>query len=239
MYKKSLHSSISAKIRNNFFAGLIICAPAAITIWFTLSLIQWFDSFIVPYIPNRYNPGYYVDFPVPGFGLLIVIIGVNIVGFLGRNLLGRFFFFMGEAILSNTPIVRHLYKGTQQIIRTILKENSNSFKHACLVEYPSSGFWSLCFLTTDVKGELQKKFLDRGNPDMVTVFIPPTPLPTAGMLVFVPRKKVIMLDMTAEDSAKMLISGGLLIPENVKCSKESKSDSSTYSQEDESTAEKK
>ncbi|WP_157140824.1 DUF502 domain-containing protein [Candidatus Liberibacter asiaticus] len=190
-------------------------SPIAITIWLSLSLIHWFDGFIVPYIPMQYNPEYYCDFSIPGFGLLVVIVGINIVGFFGRNLLGRFVFFLSESILNNTPIVRHLYKSTKQIIRTLLKEDSTSFKNACLVEYPSAGFWSLCFLTTEVKGEIKEKFSNIGCEDMVTVFIPPTPLPTAGMLVFVPRNKVIMLKMSAEDSAKMLISGGLLIPDNI------------------------
>ncbi|MEG8098849.1 DUF502 domain-containing protein [Candidatus Liberibacter brunswickensis] len=222
MKNDSFHSSISKKIRNNFFSGLIICAPITITIWLSFSLIHWFDSFIIPYIPIKYNPEYYFDIYIPGYGLLLVIVFINIIGFLGRNLLGRFVFFLSEFILNNTPIVQHLYKSTKQIIRTILKEDSKSFKNACLVEYPSSGFWSLCFLTADVKGELKEKFADLGHKDMVTVFIPPTPLPTAGMLVFVPREKVIKLKMSAEDSAKMLISGGIVVPDHIIYDEKSK-----------------
>ncbi|MBY7649881.1 MAG: hypothetical protein C4617_05275 [Candidatus Liberibacter europaeus] len=216
MQNKSVYSFFVSKIRNNFLTGLVICAPTAITVWLTLSSIYWVDSFIVPHIPNRYNPEYYFDFSVPGLGVLIVIIIISIVGFIGRNLLGKFLLSLVESILNNTPFVRSIYKSIKQIFRTVLKENSNSFKNACLVEYPSAKIWSLCFLTTDVKGELKEKFSERGEHDMVTVFIPPTPLPTAGMLVFVPRKKVIMLDMTSEDAAKMLISGGLVIPRYIK-----------------------
>ncbi|QTP64342.1 DUF502 domain-containing protein [Candidatus Liberibacter africanus] len=225
MKTKHFHLSVARRLRNNFFSGLVICAPIAITILLTWSLVNWFDSFIMPYIPIQYNPKYYFDIAIPGYGLLIVVIFITTIGFLGRNLLGRFVFFLSEFILNNTPIVQHIYKSIKQIIRTILKEDSTSFKNACLVEYPSAGLWSLCFLTTDVKGELKEKFSDLGYEDMVTVFIPPTPLPTAGMLIFVPREKVIKLKMSAEDSAKMLISGGLVIPDDIISDEKDEEDS--------------
>ncbi|AKK20672.1 DUF502 domain-containing protein [Candidatus Liberibacter africanus] len=225
MKTKHFHLSVARRLRNNFFSGLVICAPIAITIVLTWSLVNWFDSFIMPYIPIQYNPKYYFDIAIPGYGLLIVVIFITTIGFLGRNLLGRFVFFLSEFILNNTPIVQHIYKSIKQIIRTILKEDSTSFKNACLVEYPSAGLWSLCFLTTDVKGELKEKFSDLGYEDMVTVFIPPTPLPTAGMLIFVPREKVIKLKMSAEDSAKMLISGGLVIPDDIISDEKDEEDS--------------
>ncbi|MBL0849434.1 MAG: DUF502 domain-containing protein [Candidatus Liberibacter ctenarytainae] len=215
MQKRSFRSSFAMKIRNNFLTGLVICAPLAITIWLTLSLIHWIDSFVIPYLPDRYNPEYYVDFSIPGMGLFIVIILVNIIGFTGRNLLGRFLLSLSETVLNHTPIVRSLYRSTKQIVQTILNEHTTPFKNTCIIEYPSPGHWSLCFLTTDVQGELKEKFSERNSHDMVTVFIPPTPLPTAGMLVFVSRKKVIMLDMTAEDAIKMLVSGGLIVPEQI------------------------
>ncbi|WP_354688031.1 DUF502 domain-containing protein [Candidatus Liberibacter africanus] len=225
MKTKHFHLSVARRLRNNFFSGLVICAPIAITILLTWSLVNWFDSFIMPYIPIQYNPKYYFDIAIPGYGLLIVVIFITTIGFVGRNLLGRFVFFLSEFILNNTPIVQHIYKSIKQIIRTILKEDSTSFKNACLVEYPSAGLWSLCFLTTDVKGELKEKFSDLGYEDMVTVFIPPTPLPTAGMLIFVPREKVIKLKMSAEDSAKMLISGGLVIPDDIISDEKDEEDS--------------
>ncbi|MBA5724000.1 DUF502 domain-containing protein [Candidatus Liberibacter sp.] len=213
MQNKTIYSSLVMKVRSNFLTGFIICAPVLITIWLTLSLINWIDGFITPYIPMRYNPEYYFNFAIPGLGLLIAVIFISIVGFAAKNLIGRYVVFLSESILNHTPVVRGLYKSTKQIVQTILKENAVSFKRPCLIEYPSPGIWSLCFLTTDVQGELKEKFSEKGQDDMVTVFIPPTPLPTAGMLVFTSRSKIIMLDMTAEDSAKMLISGGLIIPE--------------------------
>ncbi len=94
----------------------------------------------------------------------------------------------------------------------MLQDQTNSFKKAGLIEYPSPGLWSLVFISTDARGELAVRFQEKGL-DMVTVFLPPTPVPTAGFLLFVPRDKIVMLDMSAEDAAKLLLSGGLVTPD--------------------------
>ncbi|AGA64678.1 hypothetical protein B488_06860 [Liberibacter crescens BT-1] len=208
MDKRTYSSIIMMNIRNNFLTGLIVCAPIAITIWLTLSLINWVDNFINLYIPERYMYS-----SIPGFGLLIAVIVINLVGLLGRNLIGRSIVNFGEAIINYTPLVRSLYKSSKQIIQTILKDKTNSFTKVGLVEYPGPGIWSLCFISTDVQGELKEKFYEKNFEDMVTVFIPPTPLPTAGMLLFIPRNKITILDMSVEDALKFLISCGLITPE--------------------------
>jgi uncharacterized membrane protein len=102
----------------------------------------------------------------------------------------------------------------KQIFETVLKERSNSFKKVGLIEYPSPGLWAMVFIATDAKGEIASKFNAMGH-DMVSVFLPPTPVPTAGFLIFVPREKIVLLDMSPEDAAKLLISGGLVTPEEL------------------------
>ncbi len=204
--------SIAMRMRNNFLTGLIICAPVAITIWLTWTFVRWADSWVKPYIPARYNPENYLQFAIPGFGLLIAVMIITMVGFLGKNLIGRSIVNFGESILHRMPLVRSIYKSLKQIFETVLKEESTSFKKVGLIEYPSPGLWSLVFISTDVKGELEVRFNELGQA-MVTVFLPPTPVPTAGFLLFVPREKVTMLDMSTEEAAKLLISGGLITPE--------------------------
>jgi uncharacterized membrane protein len=204
--------SVAARIRNNFLAGLIICAPIAITLWLTWSVVHWADSWVRPYIPARYDPESYLNFAVPGTGLLIAMIFITIVGFLAKNLIGQSIVRFGESVVHRVPLVRTIYKSVKQIFETVLKEQSNSFKKVGLIEYPSAGLWSLVFISTDAKGEIASKFNAMGQ-DMVSVFLPPTPVPTAGFLVFVPREKIVVLDMSAEDGAKLLISGGLVTPE--------------------------
>lgn len=203
---------IAARLRNYFLTGLIICAPVAITVWLVRSFIEWADSWVKPYLPSFYNPDNYLPVAIPGFGLLVAIVVITLVGFLTASLVGRSIVNFGESLLNRTPLVRTIYRSLKQIFQTVLQDQSSSFKKAGLIEYPSPGLWSLVFIATDAKGEIAAKFDERGL-DMVAVFLPPTPLPTAGFLLFVPREKIVQLQMSAEDAAKLLISGGLVAPD--------------------------
>ncbi|RFB95498.1 hypothetical protein B5K11_11295 [Rhizobium leguminosarum bv. trifolii] len=202
---------VATRLRNNFLAGLIICAPIAITIWLTWTFIHWSDSWVRPYIPARWNPESYLNFAIPGFGLLTAVVLITVVGFLGKNLIGQSIVRFGESVVQRMPLVRTIYRSVKQIFETVLKEQANSFKKVGLIEYPGPGLWALVFIATDAKGEIASKFNAMGQ-DMVAVFLPPTPVPTAGFLVFVPREKIVLLDMSPEDAAKFLISGGLVAP---------------------------
>ncbi|MFD1744274.1 DUF502 domain-containing protein [Rhizobium helianthi] len=204
--------TLAGRLRNNFLTGLIICAPLAITIWLTFAFIDWADSWVTPYIPQRYNPQYYFDITIPGLGLVIAIIIITLIGFLGKNLIGRSVVNFGESIVNRTPLVRTLYKSLKQIFETVLKDQSTSFKKVGLVEFPSPGTWALVFIAAEAQGEVAHRFNELGQ-EMMAVFLPPTPVPTAGFLLFVPKEKVILLDMTPEDAAKLLISGGLITPD--------------------------
>ncbi len=212
MTEHSKRSYIATRLRNYFLTGLIICAPVAITVWLVRTFIDWADGWVKPYLPNFYNPDTYSPVAIPGFGLLVAIFVITFVGFMTANLVGRSIVNLAESLVNRTPLVRTIYKSTKQIFQTVLQEQSSSFKKAGLIEYPSPGSWSLVFIATDVKGEIAAKFDERGM-DMVAVFLPPTPIPTAGFLLFIPRDKIIPLEMSAEDAAKLLISGGLVTPD--------------------------
>jgi uncharacterized membrane protein len=204
--------SFAARLRTNFLTGMIICAPLAITIWLTFAFIDWADSWVTPYIPERYNPAYYFNITIPGMGLLIAVVCITIIGFLGRNLVGRSVVNFGESLLNRMPLVRTLHKSLKQIFETALKEKSNSYKTVGLIEFPSPGMWALVFVATEATGEIAAK-LNTNGEEMVAVFMPPTPVPTAGFLMFVPKSKLKILDMTPEEGAKLLISGGLVMPD--------------------------
>lgn len=203
--------SLAMRLRNNFLAGLVICAPIAITIWLTWTFIHWADSWVKPYIPARYNPESYLQFAIPGFGLLIALVLITLVGFLGKNLIGRSVLQFGDSLFYRMPLVRTVHKSLKQIFETVLRDKGTSFTQAALVEYPSAGLWSVVFVATDARGEIATKFRAMGK-DMVACFLPPTPFPTAGFLVYVPREKIVPLDMSAEDAAKLIISVGLVTP---------------------------
>jgi uncharacterized membrane protein len=204
--------SMAGRLRNNFLTGLIICAPLAITVWLTFGFIRWADSWVKPYIPTRYNPESYLDVAVPGLGMIIAIAFITVIGFLGKNLIGRSIVSFGESVLHRMPLVRTIYKSLKQIFETVLKEQSTSFKKCGLIEFPSPGSWTLVFISGDAKGEIAARLNENGE-ELVSVFLAPTPVPTAGFLMFFPRSKIIILDMTPEEGARLLISGGMLAPD--------------------------
>lgn len=210
MSEKPKRLGAGRRLRNYFLTGLIIVAPLAITAYLTWTFIGWVDSWVKPYIPQIYNPDHYLPFAVPGFGLLTALFLITMIGFLTANLVGRSILGFGESLLDRMPLVRSLYKGLKQIFQTVLAEQSSSFKQAGLIEYPRRGLWSIVFIATDTKGEVDHRLPEQ---DSISVFLPTTPNPTSGFLLFVPRKDILILDMSVEEAAKMVISAGLVSPD--------------------------
>ncbi len=204
--------STAARLRNYFLTGFVICAPLAITMYLTWSIVQWVDSWVKPYIPAVYNPDEYLPFAVPGFGLVVAILLITLVGFLTANLVGRSIVGYGERLLARMPVVRNVYSALKQIFETVFRENSESFSSVVLVQYPRPGLYALAFVATDTLGEVQAR-LDEPAGKTVSVFLPTTPNPTSGFLLFVPKTDVIVLDMSVEEAAKLVISAGLVAPD--------------------------
>jgi len=204
--------SYIARLRTYFFTGLVICAPLAITAYLTWNLVGWIDGWVKPYLPDVYNPDLYLPFSIPGFGVLIAIITITMVGFLTANLIGRSILSYGEYLLSRMPVVRNIYSALKQIFETVFRGDSSSFQSVVLVEYPRRGIWALAFVATDTLGEVQNK-LDEPAGKTISVFLPTTPNPTSGFLLFVPVEDALVLDMSVEDAAKLVISAGLVAPE--------------------------
>ncbi len=203
-----------ASIRSNFLTGLIVIAPIGITIWLIWSLTGWIDSWVLPFIPDAYNPSMLinrwtgVEINIRGIGVVTFLIFTFLVGWLAKGLIGRSMIRWAESLVLSIPLIRSLYSGLKQIAETILQQGQQNFDKACLVEYPRKGIWAIAFISTSAKGEIAA----RAPEDMVSVFLPTTPNPTSGFLLFVPRKDVIILDMSVEDSAKLIISAGLVYP---------------------------
>lgn len=205
---------VVGRLRNYFLTGLIITAPVAITIYLTWTLIGWVDGWVEPYIPAAYNPSTYLPFDVPGFGLVVAVILIIIIGFLTANFIGRTILGYGERLLNRMPLVRTIYSGLKQIFETVLSDTTKSFQTAAIVEYPRKGLFALCFVATDTKGEVEVKMNALGH-ETVSVFLPTTPNPTSGFLLFVPKQDLTVLDMSVEDAAKLVISAGLVTPDEL------------------------
>jgi len=212
MSEKPARIRATTRLRNYFLTGLIVCAPIAITAYLTWSFIRWVDGWVKPYLPHIYNPDNYLPFSVPGFGLLTALVFITLIGFLTANLIGRTILAYGESVLDRMPLIRGVYKGLKQIFQTVLAEQNNSFNKAALIEYPRKGLWSIVFLATETKGEVAIQMADMGI-NTISVFLPTTPNPTSGFLLFVPKQDILELDMTVEEAAKMVISAGLVAPE--------------------------
>ena len=202
------------RLQRYFLTGFIVTAPLAITAYLTWSFIRWVDNLVKPYIPRVYNPETYLPFEVPGFGLIAAVFIITIIGFLTANFVGKTVVGIGENLLDRTPFIRTVYKALKQIFETVFSENEQSFQRVALIEYPRKNLWALVFIATDTRGEVGVELMDRGK-DTVAVFLPTTPNPTSGFLLFVPKPDLIELSMTIEEAAKLVISAGLVTPDVV------------------------
>ena len=207
-------ASLLQRFRTNFLTGIVVAAPIGITAYLTYTVIDFIDRQVLPQvlplIPEAYRPENLLPFSVPGLGLVLVILFLVAIGSMTKNFFGREFLKMGERWVDRMPVVRSIYNALKQIVETIFTQSQSSFERACLVEYPRRGIWAVAFVSTDTKGEVRNKAVDGG--DMISVFLPTTPNPTSGFLLFVPKEDVIFLDMSVEDAAKLVISAGLVTP---------------------------
>ncbi len=198
-------------IRNSFFAGVVIIAPIAITIYLVYLFITKaaapLDSFVQKFLPHSLN----ADLYIPGVGLIVAIFGLIILGAFAKNYIGRTLLRFGEQIVDSMPGVRSVYSFLKNIFEMALQQKERSFKEVALVEYPREGVWAICFVVTSTKGEISHK-LNGAEEQMTSVFLPTTPNPTSGFLLFVPRAQLKVLDMTVEEGAKLIFSAGLVTP---------------------------
>jgi len=196
------------RLRTYFLTGLVVASPVGITIYLALAFIDLIDRNIKPLIPTAYNPETYLPFPLPGIGLVFLFIMLTVLGFLAANFLGKTLIQIGERILNRMPVIRSVYNTLKQIFETVISENTGSFQEVVLVEYPRKGIWAIAFISSENTGEVQTKLPE----NVVNVFLPTTPNPTSGFLLFVPKKDIIHLDMTPDEGAKYVISAGLVDP---------------------------
>ena len=208
--KVKKQSHLIAGFRNNFLTGLAVVLPVALTVWAIWSFVGFVDARVLPFVPAKYNPLTYFDINVRGLGVIVFLVFTTIIGALTKGLFGRSLMRTAEGFVDRMPVVRSLYNGIKQIIETVVSQSNSSFDKACLVEYPRKGIWAVAFISTKSSGELLTK---TGQEAMTSIFLPTTPNPTSGFLLFVPTKDVIELDMSVEEAAKLVISAGLVMPD--------------------------
>jgi uncharacterized membrane protein len=208
--EKPRRPGLFASLRASFLTGLIVIAPVGLTIWLIWSVIGWIDGVVLPLVPYDFQPEKYIGINLRGIGVIIFLLFTIVVGWLAKGLLGRSLIRIAENMVQNVPIVRSIYSGVKQIAETVFAQSERSFEKACLFEYPRKGIWAIGFISTTAKGEVAQRATTSG--DLISVFVPTTPNPTSGFLLFFPREDIIELDMSVEDAAKLVISAGLVYP---------------------------
>lgn len=196
----------NARLRNYLLTGILVTAPITITVWISWQILQFFDATARHLVPK----GWYPDIAIPGLGLLIVFFGLILVGAMTAGLVGRLFVRTSERILNRMPVVRSLYSAIKQILETVLAQRATAFRQVVVIEYPRRDLWAVGFVSGDTKGEVARKL----DQNLVNVFLPTTPNPTSGFLLFVPKADVRVLDMTIEEGIKLVVSGGIVTPED-------------------------
>jgi uncharacterized membrane protein len=203
-----------SSLQASFLTGLVVIAPIGLTVWLIWSVVGWIDSWVLPFIPDAYNPAilireyFNIDLDIRGIGVATFLLFTIIVGWVAKGLIGRSLIRTSEQIVLSIPGVRSIYGGLKQITETVLAQGKSSFDKACLVEYPRKGIWAIAFISTDAKGEIAATH----DKHMISVFLPTTPNPTSGFLLFLPKEDVLILKMSVEDAAKLVISAGLVYP---------------------------
>ena len=198
---------VFGRLRTWFLTGLLFIAPLALTIWVTLGIIRWVDRLIAPFIPREYRPEVYFHLPfaIPGTGLIIVVVGLTVIGALTATLMGRLFVRLNDRVFARVPIIRSLYGTLKQMFETVLANKAGAFRHVVLVQFPVRGCWAIGFVTGPATVEVQSRIPN----ELISVFVPTSPNPTSGYLLFVQRSEMTMLDMSVEEALKLVISGGI------------------------------
>ncbi|MHB2166173.1 DUF502 domain-containing protein [Alsobacter sp. R-9] len=202
------------RLRAYFLTGIVVAGPLAVTASVTWWFINLIDGWVKPLIPARYLPETYLQMSIPGFGLIVALVGLTLLGFLTANLVGRSLVDFGETLLGRMPVVRGLYKSVKQIFETVFSQSGTSFRTVGLVQFPAKGMWSIVFMSTPPQGEMSERL--PGPDEHVAVFLPCTPNPTTGFFFYLPRREVIELTISVDEGAKLIMSAGLIQPEGQK-----------------------
>jgi len=198
------------RLRNYFISGLLFWIPLALSVL----VIKFFLEVINNIVPARFLPESLLnlDTNIPGSGIVLVVLIILITGALVTNILGRKIVELWEGILNKIPGFRNIYNALKKISSTVLNTSSESFRKAFLIQYPSKGIWVIAFQSGDYKGEVENII----GEDVINLFVPTTPNPTSGFFVMMPKKDAYELNMSVEEAFKLVISAGVVTPENLK-----------------------
>ena len=206
--------TFNRRLRNVFLTGFLITLPIALTIFILSFLFKSLDALSPIFthwlillgapIPAGYR--------IPFLGVVITFVVVFLVGAVTTNIFGKKMLHLWEGVVEKIPFVRRIYKGTKQVVSSFATMDTKAFSNVVLIEFPRKGAHAIAFVTGKTSGELQR--LTSNNH--MKIFIPTTPNPTSGFIVFADPSEIIELDMTIEEGIKYVISGGIVSPEDIE-----------------------
>jgi len=198
------------RLRNYFISGLLFWIPLALSVL----VIKFFLEVVNNLVPTKLLPESLLnlDTTIPGSGIILVILIILITGALVTNILGRKLVDLWERALNKIPGFRNIYNALKKISSTVLNTSSDSFRKAYLIQYPSKGIWVIAFQSGDYEGEVKNII----GGEVINLFVPTTPNPTSGFFVMMPKKDAYELQMSVEEAFKLVISAGVVTPENLK-----------------------
>lgn len=188
------------ELKSYFITGLLLLIPVILTLFLLFQALNQIDK-LIPYrligLPQ-----------IPGLGIIMVITIILLTGMAAKNYMGRKFIDLGDKLVARIPVISRVYEAIKQILETFFSNNNELFKKVVLIEYPRKGIFSIGFLTQDTRGLVQ----DVIEQDVISVFLPTTPNPTSGFLLFVPKTEVSILSLSVEEAMKLIVSGGAIVP---------------------------
>ena len=210
--ERTVFMKLGAKLRAYFFTGILVTAPVSITFYMAYKIFVWIDVSVNHLIPPELIARYNIPLTtIPGIGIVILSLAMIFIGMFAAGFVGRFFLHLGDWIVRRLPVISSIYSLLKQVFETMFSDKKQSFNKCVLLEYPRKGIWILGFVSAETKGEIKKEL----HEELLSVFIPTTPNPTSGFLIFVPKKDVIPLSMSVEQGIKFVISCGIVEPDKM------------------------
>ena len=198
----SVFKIVSDIVRRQFLSGVLVVVPLILTYVVLRFLFDVVDGILLPVVEKL------LGYTIPGLGIIATLLIILLTGFFTRSLLGGTLYKYGDQIMARIPIIRIIYMAAKQLIEAITRPQIKSFKEVVMIEYPRRGLYAIGFATSRIK------YIDDvfGKKKLVGVFVPSTPTPVTGLVIFAPEDEIMPVDMSVEEAMKLLVSGGIVAP---------------------------
>lgn len=200
-------------LKTYLFTGILVCAPVAITFYLAFVLFEYVGSNAIAWLPAKYNPETYLPYGSAAVGVLLLLAFLTFVGMFTTNVIGRALVKFGRNLINKMPIISGIYGAFRKIFETLLGSGKNTaFRQPVLIDYPRAGLKTIAFITGPVYHEIQQS----SSKKLVSVYVPTTPNPTSGFLIYVPQKDIIPLKIGVDEALKIILSMGIINPDDKK-----------------------